>query len=226
MTRVLLLEDEANVAEGLIEFLTKEGVCVDHASTLEEARKRTGHSYSLFLLDWMLPDGQGIDFLRTLRFQGILTPVIMLTARAEIIDKVIGLELGANDYVTKPFDPRELVARIRVQLRNGKPKDEDSSVVSHANIVANKTTRQVRFQNADVELTKVEFDLLLVFLENPNKVFSRSELLDKVWGYNSYPTTRTVDTHILQLRNKFGEERFETVRGVGYRFVEKEFTNK
>jgi DNA-binding response OmpR family regulator len=171
----------------------------------------------------MLPDGQGVDLLRTLRQNKNNIPTILLSARADLVDKVMGLELGANDYMTKPFEPRELLARARGLIRGSIASDlkisvEPSNFLSVANIQMNLSNREVRFKEQPVQLSKVEFDLLKIFLQNPNQVFARDELLNKVWGYNNYPTTRTVDTHILQLRQKFHEDFFETLRGVGYKF--------
>jgi DNA-binding response OmpR family regulator len=174
----------------------------------------------------MLPDGQGIESLKKWRAKNLQTPVILLTARAELIDKVLGLELGGNDFVTKPFEPRELVARIRVQLRarqpsQGAPGSIQPAGLSLGGITLNVSTVEVFYLGSLVAITKTEFELLKMFLENPNQVFSREELLKKVWGYDQFPSTRTVDTHVLQLRQKFRPEMFETVHGIGYRFREK-----
>ena len=217
MTKILIVEDELSIRIPLVEYLKKEGFEILTADTLAEAEKKLSENPSLVLLDWMLPDGQGIELLRNWRQRGLLIPTILLTARTELIDKVVGLELGANDYLTKPFEPRELVARIRVQLRqiSGQRVDEK---ISGAEILLNRTTREGFFQNKLIDLTKTEFELLKIFLENPNQVFSREELLKHVWGYDHSPTTRTVDTHILQLRQKTSAELFETVHGIGYRF--------
>jgi DNA-binding response OmpR family regulator len=168
----------------------------------------------------MLPDGQGIDLLRELRNKKNMTPVIILTAKADLIDKVLGLETGANDYLTKPFEPRELLARIHVQERlnqKGGTAVPEKKVFELNEIVMDLVKREVTFKGTLVELTKMEFDLLHLLLEYPNRAFGREELLNKVWGYENYPTTRTVDTHVLQLRQKFYDDLIETVRGVGYR---------
>lgn len=218
MTHIVLIEDDAAIRETLSAYLKTEGFEVTSLNLLAQTKKIDFSKIDLLVLDWMLPDGQGIDFLRDFRKTSTL-PVILLTARAELVDKIVGLETGANDYITKPFEPRELVARIRVQLRM--PHSQNSNKLQGSNIVMDLTSRQITFLNKEVSLTKMEFDLLKLFLENPNKVFSRDELLNKVWGFENYPTTRTVDTHILQLRHKFSDELFETVRGVGYRYNEK-----
>jgi DNA-binding response OmpR family regulator len=217
---VLLIEDDKNLAESLLTYLKMEGFNVTHCDNLEKARLESHSEFKLIILDWMLPDGQGIDFLKELRDGECTTPVIMLTARADLIDKVIGLESGANDYMTKPFEPRELIARIRVQLRLSKPVTEEnlSDIVEINGIIIDSLKRIVTFNNEEVTLTKMEFDLIKLLASYPDRPFSRDELLNKVWGFENYPTTRTVDTHILQLRNKFDETFIETVRGIGYKF--------
>ncbi|MEW5850167.1 MAG: response regulator transcription factor [Myxococcota bacterium] len=219
MSRVLVVEDEPNVLRPLADYLRREKLEVLEAVSLKEARMQLGGHPRVVVLDWMLPDGQGVDFLRDVRRNGNSVPVIMLTARHELIDKVLGLELGANDYVTKPFEPRELLARIHVQLRSRAPSPAPTPVLDVAGIHMDLETREVAFAGSALELTKMEFSLLKLLMENPGRVFSREELLNRVWGFESYPTTRTIDTHILQLRQKFGAERFETVRGIGYRLV-------
>ena len=201
----------------LTRFLQDEGYEVTTAASLADARKNLANP-TLVLLDWKLPDGQGIDYLRELRAEKNPVPIIMLTARAELLDKVLGLEMGASDYLTKPFEPRELLARIRVQLRVF--SEPASSALLHAGaVVVDREARQIRFKGVVIETTKIEFDLVKLFVEHENRVFSRDELLNRVWGYDQYPTTRTVDTHILQLRHKLSESYIETVRGCGYRWV-------
>jgi DNA-binding response OmpR family regulator len=221
--KLLLVEDEDNLSASLLQFLTKESYEVSLAKTLSEARHKVKDQPELVILDWMLPDGEGVELLKEWRKADLALPVILLTARAEVIDKVLGLELGANDYLTKPFEPRELLARIRVQIRNlavqsvvSKPTALLSQIV-YRDLYMNLQNREVKFRNASVALTKMEFELLKLFMENPNQVFSRDELLNRVWGYDQFPTTRTVDMHVLQLRQKISEELFETVRGIGYR---------
>jgi DNA-binding response OmpR family regulator len=226
MNHILIIEDETNVRTPLIEYLQREGFRVSGASTLAEGDAKLKEAPDLILLDWMLPDGQGIESLKKWRAKNLQTPVILLTARAELIDKVLGLELGGNDFVTKPFEPRELVARIRVQLRarqpsQGAPGSIQPAGLSLGGITLNVSTVEVFYLGNLVAITKTEFELLKMFLENPNQVFSREELLKKVWGYDQFPSTRTVDTHVLQLRQKFRPEMFETVHGIGYRFREK-----
>jgi len=169
----------------------------------------------------MLPDGQGLDFLTELRKQGKKTSVIFLTARAELVDKVLGLEMGANDYMTKPFEPRELLARVRVQLRENQEKSlteiEVVPKLKVGSLSIDRVRHKVCFKDVAIELVKKEYDLLVLLAESPEKVFSRDEILNKVWGYDVYPTTRTVDTHIMLLRQKIHNDLIETVRSVGYR---------
>ncbi|MCJ8347019.1 response regulator transcription factor [bacterium] len=221
--KILLVEDDPALGESVQIFLQQENFQVELITTLAALNASNLDDYDILILDWMLPDGQGIEYLKRLPSEGNPIPIIMLTARTELIDKVLGLELGANDYLTKPFEPRELIARIRVQLRMAQNKSNPSQEVSEQQIVSANdillyvNEMKVTYQSQDVVLTKMEYALLKLFIECPNQVFSRDEILTKVWGYK-YPTTRTVDTHILQLRNKFDASYFETVHGIGYRF--------
>jgi DNA-binding response OmpR family regulator len=221
MSRILLIEDDNNVREPLSLYLKSQAYDVVEADGLKKARELLAtRTPDLVVLDWNLPDGQGLDLVKECRQKGWQFPIILLTARNDILDKVVSLELGANDYMTKPFEPRELLARVRALLRTViAPTNPSTSTDLEANGICMKIQdRRVQWQSTLVELTKKEFDLLKLFLENPNKVFSRDELLNLVWGYDEYPNTRTVDNHILKLRQTFREHFFETVRGVGYRF--------
>ncbi|PIK15367.1 response regulator transcription factor [Halobacteriovorax sp. JY17] len=219
MSKVLLVEDDDSLGSSLQSYLTGEGHEVVWAQSLTMARELKGDE-EIIILDWMLPDGQGVDFLKELREAEVSKPVIMLTARTDLIDKVIGLEAGANDYMTKPFEPRELIARIRVQLRDHHKKDHDSNdgIMTRGELVINQNEREIRWHDEVIEFTKMEFDFLSLLAESPNRAFSREEILNKVWGYENYPSTRTVDTHVLQIRQKLSDELIETVRGIGYRF--------
>ncbi len=218
MEKVLLIEDDNNLGKSINDFLAGEQFDVNWVTSLSGAKKMDLEKYNLVILDWMLPDGQGVDFLKDIRNDGNKTPVIMLTAKTDLIDKVVGLETGANDYMTKPFEPRELLARIRVQLRQSDTqKVADKGQVSINNLTLNFDTREVFWNGALVDMTKMEFDFLRLLAENPNRALSRDEILNKVWGYESYPSTRTVDTHVLQLRQKLSDELIETVRGIGYK---------
>ena len=218
MSKILIIEDDPGLGPSLKTHLQNEGYKATLTNSLESARDINLDNHDLIILDWMLPDGQGIDFLKEIRQVNKSIPIIMLTARVELIDKIVGLETGASDYLTKPFEPRELVARIRVQLRTPQQNsNDDQTIISFKDITINLTTREIINNNETVELTKMEFDLLKLLLESPNRVFPREEILNKVWGYENYPTTRTVDTHILQIRQKFSNIEIETVRGIGYR---------
>ena len=205
-----------------MQYLSAEGFQVSLANSIHAANK-IPTDWDLCLLDWMLPDGQGVDLLRAWRTSSIAAPIIFLTAKADIIDKVLGLELGADDYLTKPFEPRELLARIHVRLRqtNKQPRTSDTNAdrLADGALVIDRSTMRVTYKENAVSLTKMEYELLKFFVQNTGKVFSRDEILDMVWGYESYPTTRTVDTHVLQLRQKIDADLIETMRGVGYRFV-------
>jgi DNA-binding response OmpR family regulator len=217
MNQILLVEDDPSLGESLKSFLVKEGFNIDWVQQLSEARKRDLMDYSLVILDWMLPDGQGIDFLKEIKEKNIGIPVLMLTARVDLIDKVLGLESGANDYLTKPFEPRELLARVRVQMRTSH-KIEEITLLEFSELRINLERREVLLQESAVEMTKMEFNLLTLLAGSPGRAFSREEILNKVWGFESYPSTRTVDTHILQLRQKIGDNYFQTIRGIGYKF--------
>lgn len=220
MKKILLVEDDFSLGNSIKETLLREGFSVTLAPSLSLARQEDTKSFDIILLDWMLPDGQGIDLLREFRAQSVITPVIMLTARTDLIDKVLGLESGASDYVTKPFEPRELVARIRVQLRDRNYKGheiQDNDRVNYGPLEMDTNNRTCNYEGKEIILTKMEFDLLYLLVTNPKTTFSREKLLDKVWGLENYPTTRTVDTHVLQLRQKIDSELIDTVRGIGYR---------
>lgn len=216
MNKILLVEDDTSLGPALKKTLEQNSYEVHLCPNLATAREKTFSSYNIILLDWMLPDGQGIDLLREI---GNSAPVIMLTARADLIDKVLGLESGASDYITKPFEARELIARIRVQLRQPvKPSEEHLEEFKTDHITFNLSERKIFYKDEEVIFTKMEFDLLYLLARNPKQIFSREKLLDKVWGYENYPTTRTVDTHVLQIRQKLSNDVIETIRGVGYKF--------
>lgn len=208
---ILLVEDHASLGQSLLDLLKAEGYRIDWATDLQAAHKLlTTLKPSLIILDWMLPDGQGIDFLKQLRSSGVKASVIFLTARTDVIDKVLGLEMGASDYMTKPFEPRELLARIRARLRESSFEvPAVDSVLQVGGLKIDRLAHQVVFKGQTIDLVKKEFDLLMLLAENPGRVFSRDEILNKV--------SRTVDTHIMQLRQKVCEEMIETVRAVGYR---------
>lgn len=217
MTQTLLLvEDDKNLADGLLVSLEQAGYECFHVELISDV-EQYWEKADLVILDRQLPDGDSIQHLS--KWQNIkAVPVILLTALVSVKDKVSGLDAGANDYLTKPFAEAELFARIRANLRS--LDDEDSSnetTVTTQDLVIDKNTREVKYKNEDIVLTRTEFDLLLFLASNLGRVFTRDELLDHVWGYNHFPTTRTVDTHVLQLRQKLSGIEIETLRGVGYK---------
>ena len=214
---VLLVEDEVSVGNLLRHYLSRERYAVVWVQSGEEALAELGrHSVSLVVLDIGLPGMDGFDVCREIRARSAV-PVIMLTARDEEVDRVAGLELGADDYVTKPFSPRELVARIKAVLRRV-ARSRTASVIGIGPLRVDGVSREVTVDDRPVELTAREFDLLLFFVQNPGVALSRDVLLDRVWGMEFPGGTRTVDVHVGQLRHKLGtEDLIETVRGAGYR---------
>ncbi len=223
---ILVVEDDPSITMGLELNLRAEGyrvvVAHDGEEGLAAARKE---EIDLLILDVMLPRLNGFEVLRILRGEGSLLPVLMLSARGAEMDKVMGLELGAEDYFTKPFGLAELLARVRAILRReGKGKSARSVVIRSGVLEINADTRQVTRDGKDVELTATEFDVLLCLVEAKGRVLSREQIQAQVWGPDHHGTTRTVDNFLLQLRSKLefdpGEPKhLVTVRGVGYRFV-------
>lgn len=222
MNKILLIEDDKSLASSLSKYLSEEGFSVESIATFEQAMEKLNLKVDAIILDWMLPDGQGLDFLRSLRKINVSIPVILLTARTQLTDKIVGLEVGANDYMTKPFEPRELIARLRVHIRTYQSLKltpaKPIQILQAGGIQLNASTREVSYLGKAIDLTKMEYLLLKLFLENQGRVFPREELLNQVWGLENYPTTRTIDNHVLQLRQKFDSSYFETFRGTGYRF--------
>nr|WP_275665237.1 response regulator transcription factor VxrB [Vibrio sp. Isolate22] len=212
---MLLVEDDKNLADGLLVSLEQAGYECLHAELISEVEGYWEQA-DLVILDRQLPDGDSVDSLPGWKKKKDI-PVILLTALVTVKDKVAGLDSGANDYLTKPFAEAELFARIRAQLRLPDAEEQDTSKVIAQNLVIDKATREVFFNEQEVTLTRTEFDLLLFLASNLGRVFTRDELLDHVWGYNHFPTTRTVDTHVLQLRQKLPGLEIETLRGVGYK---------
>ena len=213
---LLLVEDDRNLADGLLVSLEQAGyecIHVERISDVEPEWKKA----DLIILDRQLPDGDSVLSLpKWKKLKDV--PVILLTALVTIKDKVAGLDSGANDYLTKPFAEAELLARVRAQLRAPDSDGVDASdKVVTKGLEINRATREVIFNGQPITLTRTEFDLLLFLASNLGRVFTRDELLDHVWGYNHFPTTRTVDTHVLQLRQKLPGLEIETLRGVGYK---------
>jgi two-component system phosphate regulon response regulator PhoB len=223
--RILAVDDEPDILE-LIRFnLSQEGYDVETATTGEEAiAKIQAHPPTLVLLDLMLPDVSGTEICRKIRSvpETESLPVIMLTARSEEVDRVVGFELGADDYVTKPFSPRELVLRIKAVLRRSETTLSPSGRFEYADLVLDEERHRCTVSGSEVDLTAKEFGLLQALMSRPGRVLSRDRLLDDVWGSEVSVTSRTVDTHLKRLREKLGVAGgyIHTVRGVGYRFAE------
>lgn len=227
--KILIVDDDVNIAELISLYLTKEffdtHMVHDGNSAIEEF-----HNYepNLILLDLMLPGIDGYEVCREIRKHSSV-PIIMLSAKGEIFDKVLGLELGADDYIIKPFDSKELVARVRAVLRRfqASPKEEPQAVtpsgdyVSYTNLLINISNYSVQYQGDTIEMPPKELELLYFLASHPNQVFTREQLLDHIWGYEYYGDTRTVDVHIKRLREKIkdhSEWSLSTVWGIGYKF--------
>ena len=227
---VLVVEDEADVAEMLRYNLAKEGYEVRLAATGTDALRQAREMRpDVILLDIMVPQLNGWEICRRLKQDRDThaIPVVMVTGRVEEGDKVLGFEMGADDYVTKPFSPRELVARVRAVTRRSRPGEEPANQpVRAGDLQIDRQRFEVKMKGRLVELTRKEFDLLSALVRSPGRVFGREELLDLVWGQDGFVEPRTVDVHVARLRAKFiaaraPEPGIETVRGVGYRFREK-----
>ncbi|NLM38669.1 MAG: response regulator transcription factor [Firmicutes bacterium] len=219
--RILIVDDETSIQE-LIKFnLEQAGFETEVANDgIEAIEKFESYKPDLIVLDLMLPGKDGYDVCKEIR-RNSNVPIIMLTAKETELERVLGLELGADDYITKPFSPLELVARIKAVLRRASTQDDpEENEYQVGNISLQVDTREVRVDGNLVELTRKEFDLLHIFMKNVNKVLTREVLLQKVWGYEYEGETRTVDVHIRHLRRKLGPEgetRIETIHGVGYK---------
>ena len=226
MAKVLIIEDEPNMVLGLKDSCEYEGYEVAVARNGREGlEKATTEKPDIILLDVMLPLMSGIDVCRTLRTRGIETPILMLTARSQEIDKVIGLEVGADDYVTKPFSIKELLARIRAHLRRASKQVVDIESFSFGDVELNFKKYVARKGGQVLELSAREFEILRYLIRRRGEIVTRDQLLDQVWGYRSTPVTRTVDNHIARLRQKIEQDPSEpqhiiTVHRIGYRFVE------
>lgn len=224
MTRILIVEDEASFSEALTFLLGKEGFVVDSAATGSEAlAKFDSGNFDLILLDLMIPELSGIEVCRAIRAKSQV-PIIMLTAKDTEIDKVVGLELGADDYVTKPYSKSELVARIRAVLRRGQNhvSEGDAGVLSVANIRMDIDRHQVSVAGQPISLPLKEFELLEFLMRNPGRVLTRNQLIDRVWGSDYVGDTKTLDVHIKRLRAKIEKDPanptlIQTVRGLGYK---------
>lgn len=229
MKKVLLVEDDLHITE-LVSIHLKDMECEVSAETTGTAgaTRALNESFDLIILDIMLPGVDGIEILRQLRAEKISTPVLMLTAKSEEIDKVLGLETGADDYMTKPFSVREFIARVKAIFRRTKfnESEEEGSageILTFDNLTINLQKRKVSLDNEKVELTPKEFDMLLLMARKPGRIFSRNDLLNQVWGYNYEGYEHTVNSHINRLRNKIEKDPNEpifilTSWGVGYKF--------
>jgi two-component system alkaline phosphatase synthesis response regulator PhoP len=224
-TRILIVEDEPAMVAGLRDNFEYEGYEVisadDGVAGLDRALT---DNPDLVVLDVMMPRMSGLDVCKQLKAKRPSLPIIMLTARGQEIDKVVGLELGADDYVTKPFSIRELMARVKAVLRRASPQTPAADVYQFSDVEVNIRSNEVRRAGQVVDLSSKEFALLSYFISNPAETLSRDQLLDAVWGYDNYPNTRTVDTHIVHLRQKLEpnpeDPRFIlTIHGSGYKFV-------
>ncbi len=225
-TRILLVEDEPDMVLGLKDNFEFEGyevlTAADGAAGLERARS---HKPDLVILDIMLPKLSGLEVCKALRGEGFDKPIIMLTARGQEIDKVVGLELGADDYVTKPFSIRELLARVRAILRRSEGGKRRLARYQFADVELDFETYRGTRAGQALEMSPREFELLRYLIEHKGSTVTREQLLEDVWGYENYPSTRTVDTHIAKLRAKIGDSGSEprfilTIHGMGYKFID------
>jgi two-component system alkaline phosphatase synthesis response regulator PhoP len=225
---ILLIEDEEGIVLTLTDRLRSEGFSVDSRSDGESGYEAAlNGGYDLIILDLMLPRKSGLDVCRDLRQNSVATPILMLTAKGETIDKVLGLKLGADDYLTKPFEVMELLARVEALIRRASASSQNGQTVdaySFGDVRVDFKRAEVVKDDLPVELSAMEFKLLQHLIENKGEVRSRNELLDAVWGYDAMPNTRTVDVHVAWLRQKLEENprhpRFiQTVHGLGYKFT-------
>ena len=233
--RILVVEDDPDISHLLEIHLQDIAFKVDVVNNgVDGLNRASNHSYQLIVLDLMLPGLDGLEVCRLLRGQSIITPILMLTAKSSELDRVVGLELGADDYLTKPFSIMELQARVKAILRRAhialvQIGNHDDETIEHQSLLIDVSKRNVFIDNQLVDLTAKEFDLLLFFARNPGRVFSRGQLLDQVWGYCHSGYEHTVNSHINRLRKKIEKmpeqppdqsQYIETVWGVGYRFKE------
>ena len=223
--KILIIEDEPDIRKTLEYNISREGYHVVSASSLLEAKSQIeSDSFSLILLDLMLLDGSGLDLCREIKSdkEKSSIPIIILTAKDDEVDKVVGFELGADDYVTKPFSVRELILRMKAVLKRGEKKSDNVEVQRQFGQLSIDTeSHEVFVDNNEIILTALEFKLLCQLVDRRGRVQSRDQLLSDVWGYSAEVTTRTVDTHIKRLREKLGSmgKYVQTIRGVGYKFT-------
>jgi two-component system alkaline phosphatase synthesis response regulator PhoP len=225
MSKILIIEDEEAMLKGLRDAFEHNGFNVLTANDGESALQLAEiNEPDIIILDVMLPRIDGFDVCRTLRKRGVTIPIIMLTARAEEIDKVVGLEIGADDYVTKPFSSRELLARVKAHLRRTTEKETSFDHYEFGNVSLDFVAFKAFKNKKQIDLTSTEYSFMKVLIKHRNEVVPREKILNEVWGYVSYPSSRTVDNHILNLRQKLEDnpqepEYIHTVHGIGYKFV-------
>ena len=216
--KILIVDDEPGIRNLISAYLRNEGYELQEAADGPTAIKLTQtFKPDLIILDIMLPGMDGLEVLNTIR-QNSDPYVIFLTAKTEETDKIVGLTLGGDDYVTKPFSPRELTARVKSALRREQKKPEKQSVITSEHIRLDLNSRQIWVEGNLLDFTQVEFDILHTFMLHHHQVLSREQLLEHVWGYEFYGETRTVDVHVGHIRKKLGDRFISTIRGVGYRF--------
>lgn len=219
-TKILVVDDDANICDLIEIYLNKEGYKVFKAHNGKEALKISNEKQiDLVLLDIMMPEMDGYEVLKEIRKSSQIS-VLMLSAKGETFDKVLGLELGADDYIVKPFEPKELVARIRAVLRRYKPQAQKKTL-EYTDLVIDADSYIVNYKGKDIEMPPKEFELLYFLASNPNKVFTRDQLLYEVWGYDYPGDSRTVDVHVKRIREKLSDQnewQIKTVWGVGYKF--------
>ncbi len=225
--KILVVEDEGAIREMLAFNLGRSGYEVLEAADGQEARRAIADGYpDVILMDWMLPGVSGLELTRQLKRDAATRdiPIIMVTARAQEDDRVAGLDGGADDYITKPFSPRELEARIKAVLRRSGPADDE--IISVGQLSLDRASHRVSIDDEEISLAPIEFRILEFFMHHPGRVYSRATLLDRIWGANVYVEERTVDVHIRRLRkalSAFGYDKLiQTVRGSGYRFSDRE----
>lgn len=222
MTTILIVDDKENIVELAKLYLTMEGFdTLEAYDGLEALNMIETRAPDLVLLDIMLPSMDGKEICQRVRRAGNHVPIIMVTARTEDVDKIVGLELGADDYVTKPFNPRELIARVKAVLRRYQISNQVTETINLAKLRIDKDRHEVRVGDQVLELRPKEFDLLIAFAENLGIVLNREKLLNLVWGYDYYGDTRTVDVHVAHLRDKLENSgiAIETIRGIGYKLI-------
>jgi two-component system, OmpR family, phosphate regulon response regulator OmpR len=230
MNKLLLIDDDARLRTMVGDYLRGHGFEVDSAGTLADGRQRLSlGSYDALLLDLMLPDGDGLDFTRELRGEPRTRrlPLLMLTARGEPMDRIVGLELGADDYLPKPFEPRELLARVKALLRRSAPDADDADVLRFGRLEIDLGAREARLEGQRCDLTGHQFDLLVVLAQSPGRVLSRDQIMDALKGHPMEAFDRSIDVHVSRIRALIEEDpknpkRVLTVRGVGYVFARKQ----